>query len=58
MDEEEYEIEYIPISIVYDEEFGLWSYEVEDEVGVAESKSELIEKIWFYIKSQSADWDE
>ena len=55
--EDEYELEFIPIAITYDEELDLWSYEVEDEVGVAENKSELIEKIWLYIRSQQENLD-
>ena len=51
--EDEYELEFIPIAITYDEELGLWSYEVKDEVGIAEDKTELIKKIWNYIRSQT-----
>lgn len=56
--EDEYELEFIPIAITYDEELGLWSFEVEDEVGIAEDKTELIHKIWSYIKGQAHTWDE
>lgn len=42
---EEYE-EYLPIIISYDEEIDMWSYQVGDEAGVADTRSELIDKIW------------
>lgn len=56
--EDEYELEFIPITITYDEELGLWSYEVEDEVGVAEDRMELVHKIWSYIKQNSKPLDD
>jgi len=46
--------EYTPIAITFDELLGLWSYEVGEYIGVADSKEELVHKIWTLVN----DWNE
>ena len=43
--------EYLPIIITYDEMIDMWSYYVGEYTGVADTKQELIEKVWDLIYS-------
>ena len=43
--------EYLPIMITYDEMIDMWSYYVGEHTGVADTKQELVEKVWDLIYS-------
>ena len=45
---------FLPIMITYDELTDMWSFYVGDEIGVADTKQELIEKIWTIVR----EWEE
>ena len=46
--------DYLPIMITYDELTDMWSFYVGDEIGVADTKEELIQKVWGLIRA----WEE
>jgi hypothetical protein len=46
--------DYLPILVTYDELTDMWSFYVGDEVGVADTKQELLEKIWSLIREWEA----
>ena len=58
MHEDDFADEYLPIAITYDEMTDMWSFYVGEHVGVADTKEELVKKMWDLINNWKQDVSE
>ena len=46
--------DFIPILITFDPIMDMWSYTVGEHSGVADTKTELVQKVWMLVR----EWEE